>query len=318
MEELKEEWRSLREGSSVVTAESGAVPAASESEQETAPAQIEKQETVKQKKTEEDKKDSAAKEEDTRNYDMQIVILGDSIMDGDRTESGVADIISEQLNAKVYNMSMGGTTAALTTYEQYNFSTWSSRCLMGVVNGILGNINTDIFEGYAAGEILKTCDFDKTDYFIIEYGVNDFLTQQIPNSRYLEGGDTLAVDEVHTYTGALQDAINRLKSRFPNAGIVLVAPHYCQVFNGSTFIGDAYSLDYGYGPLITYARGAGYVAGLFEEDGVIFFNAFEDSGIDAETADEYLADGIHLTPLGARVYAEKLAKIIRNDYAPEE
>mgnify|MGYP006990304777 CR=1 FL=1 len=34
-----------------------------------------------------DKKDSAAKEEDTRNYDMQIVILGDSIMDGDRTES---------------------------------------------------------------------------------------------------------------------------------------------------------------------------------------------------------------------------------------
>ena len=318
VEELKEEWRSLREGSSVVTAESGAVPAASESEQETAPAQIEKQETVKQKKTEEDKKDSAAKEEDTRNYDMQIVILGDSIMDGDRTESGVADIISEQLNAKVYNMSMGGTTAALTTYEQYNFSTWSSRCLMGVVNGILGNINTDIFEGYAAGEILKTCDFDKTDYFIIEYGVNDFLTQQIPNSRYLEGGDTLAVDEVHTYTGALQDAINRLKSRFPNAGLVLVAPHYCQVFNGSTFIGDAYSLDYGYGPLITYARGAGYVAGLFEEDGVIFFNAFEDSGIDAETADEYLADGIHLTPLGARVYAEKLAKIIRNDYAPEE
>ena len=55
VEELKEEWRSLREGSSVVTAESGAVPAASESEQETAPAQIEKQETVKQKKTEDRK-----------------------------------------------------------------------------------------------------------------------------------------------------------------------------------------------------------------------------------------------------------------------
>lgn len=318
VEELKEEWRSLREGSSVVTAESGAVPAASEAEQETAPAQIEKKETVKQEKKEEDKKDSAPKEEDTRNYDMQIVILGDSIMDGDRTESGVADIIGEQLNAKVYNMSMGGTTAALTTYEQYNFSTWSSRCLMGVVNGILGNINTDIFDGYAAGEILKTCDFDKTDYFIIEYGVNDFLTQQIPNSRYLEGGDTLAVDGTHTYTGALEDAVSRLRERFPDAGILLVAPHYCQVFNGNTFIGDGYSLDYGYGPLITYARGAGYVAGLFEGDGVFFFNAFEESGIDADTADDYLADGVHMTPLGARVYAEKIAKIIYNDYAPEE
>lgn len=317
VEELKEEWRSLREGSSVVTAESDAAPAASEAEKETEPTKIEKQETAKEEKTEE-KKEEPVPEEDNRNYDMQIVILGDSIMDGDRSESGAADIIGEQLNAKIYNMSMGGTTAALMPTEQYNFATWNSRCLMGVVNAILGNINTDIFDGYAAGDVLKTCDFDKTDYFIIEYGVNDFLTQQIPNSRYLEGGGTLGMDDAHTYTGALNDAVSRLKDRFPDAVILLVAPHYCQVFNGDTFIGDGYSLDYGYGPLITYARGAGYVAGLFEGENVIFFNAFEDSGIDAGTADKYLADGIHMTPLGARVYAEKIAKIIRDNYWPEE
>lgn len=318
VEELKEEWRSLREGSSVVTAESGAVPAASEAEQEKEPARITKQETPEKEKAEEKKEEPAPQEEDDKDYSMQIVILGDSIMDGDRTESGAADIISEQLGAKVYNMSMGGTTAALMPTEQYNFAKWESRGLLGVVNGILGNINTDIFDGYAAGDVLKTCDFDKTDYFIIEYGVNDFLTKQIPNSRYLEGGDTLAIDEAHTYTGALQDAVSRLKERFPDAGILLVAPHYCQVFNGNTFVGDGYSLDYGYGPLITYARGAGYVAGLFEEQRVFFFNAFEESGIDAGTAEQYLADGIHMTPLGARVYAEKIAKIIYNDYAPEE
>lgn len=324
VEELKEEWRSLREGSSVVTAESGAVPAASEAEQEKEPAQITKQETPEKEKAqgkdkpEEKKEESEPAEEDDREYSMQIVILGDSIMDGDRTESGAADIIGEQLDAKVYNMSMGGTTAALMPNEQYNFAKWESRGLMGVVNAILGNINTDIFEGYAAGEVLKTCDFDKTDYFIIEYGVNDFLTGQIPNSRYLEGGDTLAMDAAHTYTGALEDAVGRLKERFPDAGILLVAPHYCQVFNGNTFIGDGYSLDYGYGPLITYARGAGYVAGLFEEQRVFFFNAFEESGIDAGTAEQYLADGIHMTPLGARVYAEKIAKIIHSDFAPEE
>lgn len=316
VEELKEEWRSLKEGSSVVTAESEAAPAASEAEQEKAPAKITKEETAQ--KTEENKVDAVPKEEDDREYSMQIVILGDSIMDGDRSESGAADIIGEQLDAKVYNMSMGGTTAALMPNEQYNFATWDSRCLLGVVNGILGNINTDIFDGYAAGEVLKTCDFEKTDYFIIEYGVNDFLTGQIPNSRYLEGGDTLAVDEAHTYTGALNDAISRLKDRFPNAGILVIAPHYCQVFSGSTFIGDGYSLDYGYGPLINFARGAGYSAEQFKEEGVLFFNAFEESGIDAGTADQYLADGIHMTPLGARVYAEKAAAFIRNDFAPEE
>lgn len=319
VEELKEEWRGLKESSSVVTAGGEAAPAASEAEQEKTPAKMTKQETVKKEdKKEEKKEEPAPEEEDTGKYAMQIVIMGDSIMDGDRTESGAADIIGEQLNAKIYNMSMGGTTAALLPNEQYNSATWDSRSLMGVVNGILGNINTDIFDGYAAGEVLKTCDFDKTDYFIIEYGVNDFLTGQIPNSRYLEGGDTLAIDEAHTYTGALNDAISRLKERFPDAGILVIAPHYCQVFNAGTFIGDGYSLDYGYGPLINFARGAGYIAEQYKEEGVLFFNAFEESGISADTADDYLSDGVHMTPLGARVYAEKAAHFIRQDYAPEE
>lgn len=313
VEELKEEWRKLQDGTSVVTSQEEAAPAGSSQEQPEQTAKV-----VEQKKTQDVQKETKVQEDDNRHYDMQIVVLGDSIMDGDRTESGAADIISQQLNAKVYNMSMGGTTAALMPNEQYNFATWDSRCLMGVVNAIVGNINTDIFEGYAAGEVLKTCDFDKTDYFIIEYGVNDFLTGQIPNSRYLEGGDTLAVDSTHTYTGALEDAINRLRTRFPDAGIMLIAPHYCQVFSGNTFIGDGYSLDYGYGSLVTFARGAGYVADQFKEEGILFFNAFEDSGIDADTADDYLEDGVHMTPLGARVYAEKLAGIIRRDFYPEE
>ena len=322
VEELKEEWRKLQEGSSVVTGQSEPETAGSEGEAEDASVKTTTQpdgEDGDQAAADaESSEDEEEEEKNKRKYSMQIVILGDSIMDGDRSESGAADIIGEQLNAKIYNMSMGGTTAALMPNEQYNFATWNSRCLMGVVNAIVGNINTDIFDGYAAGEVLKTCDFEETDYFIIEYGVNDFLTGQIPNSRYLEGGDTLAIDATHTYTGALEDAVNRLKSKFPDAGILIIGPHYCQVFNGSTFIGDGYSLDYGYGPLITFARGGGYIADLYKEEGVLYFNAFEESGINAETADDYLADGIHMTPLGARVYAEKAASIIRNDFAPEE
>ncbi len=319
VEELKEEWRKLQEGSSVVTAQNEPESAESEGKPEAAsPVKAVEQSKGETSQGNAQTEKSDEKDKDERTYSMQIVILGDSIMDGDRTESGAADIIGEQLNAKIYNMSMGGTTAALMPNEQYNFATWDSRCLMGVVNAIVGNINTDIFDGYAAGEVLKTCDFEETDYFIIEYGVNDFLTGQIPNSRYLEGGDTLAIDSTHTYTGALEDAVNRLKSAFPDAGILIIGPHYCQVFNGDTFIGDGYSLDYGYGPLITFARGGGYIADLYKEEGVIYFNAFEESGINAETADDYLEDGIHMTPLGARVYAEKAAELIRKNFAPEE
>lgn len=315
VQELKEEWQRLQENASVTTSREEQTPVGSVEKPAETPVKVVEQKP-EQKPAEENKK--PAEEKDERNYSMQVVILGDSIMDGDRTESGAADIISEQLNAKVYNMSIGGTTAALLPTESAGFNDWTSWGLLGVVNAILGYVDADLFDGFAAKEILETCDFSKTDYFIIEYGVNDFLTGKIPNSRYLEDGNELAVRNDSTYTGALESAITKLRSNFPNAQILVAGPHYCQIFSGKTFIGDGYSLDYGYGPLINFARGAGYVAEQHKEDGVIFFNAFEESGIDAETADEYLEDGVHMTPLGARVYAEKIAAIIRSDYAPEE
>lgn len=320
VQELKEEWQRLQNEASVTTTRGEQQPVGSAETVEQAPTKV-MEKTEDTPKAQEQQPLAAAEtqeQEDDWNYSMQVVILGDSIMDNDRTESGVADIISKQLNAKVYNLAMGGTTASMMPGERYDVTQWDSRSLLGVVNAIQGNIGTDIFEGYAAGDLLKSCDFSKTDYFIIEYGVNDFLTGKIPNSRYLENGDTLPVDNVYTYTGALEEAVSRLERSFPNAQILLVGPHYCQIFSGKTFLGDGYSLDYGYGPLINFSRGAGYVAEQHREKGLLFFNAFENSGIDAETADKYLADGVHMTPLGARVYAEKIAEIIRRDYAPEE
>lgn len=314
VQELKEEWSRLQEEAGVTTS-SEQIPEASVEKPEETPVKVMEQQTEQKPAQQET---PPVEEEDDREYGMQIVILGDSIMDGDRTESGAADIISEQLGAKVYNMSIGGTTAALMPTDSYDFKNWNSCGLLGLVNAIQGNISTDVFKGYAAEQMLKTCDFSKTDYFIIEYGVNDFLTGKIPNSRYLENGDTLPVESHCTYTGALDSAITKLKSSFPDAQILVVSPHYCQVFSGKTFIGDGYSLDYGYGPLINFARGAGYVAEQHKEDGVLFFNAFEESGIDAETADKYLVDGIHMTPLGARIYAERIARIIYKDYSPDE
>lgn len=315
MQELKQEWNQIKDGTSVVTSAEDQEQAVSSGEKTDAePPKVVEQTTGKD--------DAAEKNGDLpdeeQDYDMQIVIMGDSIMDNDRTESGIAAIIGEQCNAKVYNMAMGGTTAALMPTEQYNYATWDSRCLLGVVNAILGNINTEIFDDYAAGKILKECDFDKTDYFIIEYGVNDFLTGQIPQSRYLEGGDTLAVDSVHTYTGALENAVTLLQDRFPDAKILLIAPHYCQIFNGTTFVGDGYSVDYGWGPLINFARGTGYIYEQHKDENVFFYNAFEESGINAETADDYLEDGVHLTPAGNRVYAEYAARLINADFRPEE
>lgn len=265
--------------------------------------------------------DDAAEQEETqeeeKKYDMQIVFMGDSILDSTREYDGVAYLISQSCNAKVYNLSMGGTTAGLLPGESGDYAQWDSRSLLGVVNAITGRIDTKIFDNYKAGELMKTCDFSKTDYFVIEYGINDFLSQ-IPTSRYLANGDRRNEDEEHTYGGALNEAVRKLRDAYPDAKILLIAPHYCQFFSGETFIGDGYSLDYGYGTLIEYARACGYVYDQHREDNVLLYNAFEVSGIDAYTADDYLEDGIHLTSEGRRKYAEDLSRKIMKDFYPEE
>ncbi|MDE5596828.1 MAG: hypothetical protein K2J04_03250, partial [Lachnospiraceae bacterium] len=151
---------------------------------------------------EEDKQPEQNDLKDDKEYAMQIVFMGDSIIDFDREFDGVASLVSDACNAEVYNMAIGGTTAALLTDERYDYDNWESIGLLGVVNAILGNIDTTIFENYKAGENLKNCDFSKTDYFIIEYGVNDFMAKG-PPSVYLENGETRDVSGTHTYAGAL-------------------------------------------------------------------------------------------------------------------
>ncbi len=256
-------------------------------------------------------------EDDTKEYDMQLVFLGDSILDNTREYDGVATLIAGACNARVYNLSIGGTTAAMKQTDQYDFNNWNSSSLLGVVNAIIGNIDKSFFKDYKAGQVMNTCDFSQTDYFIIEYGVNDFLAQ-VPVSKYLEGGGELNVQNYHTYAGALDIAVTLLHDTYPNAKILVIAPHYCQIFSGETFIGDGYSLDYGYGALIDYARVCGYVAEQHKEDGVMFYNAFEESGINAYTADQCLEDGIHLTAEGRRKYAEYAARLILADFNREE
>lgn len=252
--------------------------------------------------------------EEEKHYDMQIVFLGDSILDGDRGESGVAAIVGHSCGAKVYNLAIGGTTAALRPGERYDFNNWSSWCGLGVVNAMLGNIDHNVFTSLRAKDDMDACDFSQTDYFVIEYGINDFLSQ-IPQSRYMADGSTLNVSGTHTYTGALETMVQLLSSAYPSAKILLVSPHYCQFYDGATFVGDAYSLGYGYGNLLVYSEGTTHVYEVFRDNGnVFYFNAFADSGIDAYSAEDYLEDGIHLTPLGQRKYAEAIAKRINDDF----
>lgn len=232
---------------------------------------------------------------------LQIVFLGDSILDGYRGSTGIDYLTGINCNADVYNLAMGGTTAALTTYEKAEYERWSSRSLQGVVHAVCGEIDAGIMDGYKAGEVFASCDFSKTDYFVIEYGMNDFLSG-IPLNDESEFYDA------YTYVGALRVAVQRLREFYPEAAVVLCSPNYAQFFAGDgAYLGDGNTVNNGGGTLAEYYRVCGNVA---QDMNTLFLNAYEGIGLDSYTAQEYLEDGIHLSEKGRRKYAEKLSQVI--------
>lgn len=234
--------------------------------------------------------------------ELQLVFLGDSIFDNNRDGTGIPYLTAVQCNADVYNLAIGGTTATIRPTESAENEKWESRGLMGVVKAMQKIIPTDIFVGTRTKEILDNpdIDFTKTDYFIIEYGIND----------YFEGTPISNLDEpysMYNYVGALRCAISQLKDFAPDCTIVICPPHYCMFYNGDRYVGDSNVTDKGFGTLRDYMEICEYVAG---ENDTLFLNTYDDLGIDGYTADEYLEDGIHLTAEGRQIYADALAKMI--------
>lgn len=234
---------------------------------------------------------------------LQIVFLGDSIFDNNRDGTGVPGRTAAQCNANGYNLAIGGTCASVEWDEHTGHEDWTSRSLVGVVNAIAKYIPTDIFVNDTATKAIlddSNIDFSKTDYFVVEYGMNDFLNTH-PMTREEAPSDT------KSYVGALDYSVAILKSIAPDATIILCSPTYAQFYNGDWMIGDGNTINNGYGTLFDYKGSCEYVA---NNQQVLFFNAYQNLGIDGYTADEYLEDGIHLTDKGRQLYADALTKMI--------
>lgn len=234
---------------------------------------------------------------------LQIVFLGDSIFAAYEDGTDVPARTAAQCGARGYNLAIGGTTAAVADkHTSLGWDDWTSISLVGVVHAIVGHISTDVFEGYDIKEILDApgIDFSQTDYFVIQYGVNDFLSA-VPMS------DSSKSMDLHSYVGALRYAVSTLKGYAPDATIVLCSPTYARFYNGDWMIGDGNSINNGYGTLYEYKDTCEYVANEYQ---TVYYNAYEWLGIDGYTADEYLEDGIHLTDKGRQLYADALTKLI--------
>lgn len=234
---------------------------------------------------------------------LQIVFLGDSILDGHRDDTGIAYLTGVYCDATVYNLAIGGTTAALKADESAVYESWHSQCMQGVVHAICGNVDPAILDGNHVREVFDSCDFSKTDYFVLEFGVNDFLSG-IPIN------DDDDVYDEHTYVGALRVAVASLRQYYPDAQIVLCSPAYAQFWGkDGAFLGDGNMVNNGQGTLAEYYRVCGNVS---YDSNTLFLDAYAGIGLNTYTAEEWLEDGIHLTEKGRRKYAEKLSELILN------
>lgn len=247
--------------------------------------------------------DPTAEEPETNSEsELQLVFLGDSIFDNNRDGTGVPYLTAVACDANLYNLAIGGTSATLERGEPEEHELWDSQSLVGIVKVLEGDVTTDAFAGTRAKEILddKEIDWSNTDYFIVEYGLNDFF-------RAAPMGNSENIYDVYAYSGALRYAVSNLQEVSIDATVILCGPHYAQFFSGNQFIGDGNTLNTGHGTLFDYKGTCQYVA---KEQGAVFFDAYLDLGIDGYTAEDYLEDGVHLTEEGRKLYAEALANMI--------
>ena len=237
----------------------------------------------------------------------QIVIFGDSQFGNFRDDSGAATWIQHYCKARVFNCAQGGTTAALYN-EDDDLANWDSRSFVGMAHVAAGDVSPEFIKKYneeAYSVIANVEDFALTDYFIVEYGVNDFM-----NSVPL-WSDSYA--DPKTYTGALTIGIQILQKAFPKSKIILVSPNYAQFFSSSdhSYLGDGNILNNGYAVLRDYSNACCGIAGEF--DNVISVDSYDWMKIWSGNAQEYLLDGIHLNNNGRIRFARLISRFIVRD-----
>ena len=235
---------------------------------------------------------------------FQVVVLGDSQFANFLGTEGLGYLLSQKLHANVYNLALGGKCAAAEQEDRgKDMSQWGTTCGVNLMKAIVGEQDTTCLNGWDyQRNVFNSCDFSKTDLFVLDYGVNDYLSKK---PMYDENDP----DSVYTYFGALESMILDIRNYFPEAQILVCTPTYAQFWQGGTgaFLGDSNIINNGYGTLYNYVETATHPAGGHQNTSTV--NEYENSGINPYTASEDLLDGIHMTDAGRVKYANLLSRV---------
>lgn len=235
-----------------------------------------------------------------RANDKKIVIFGDSIWDGWRDETGIANQVAEQMGATVYNCAIGGSRATSDSNNTDIRGEWNSQSLNTMMYIARGELVADAqLEGIPALDILREVDFSTVDYVIFSYGLNDYFFNVPIDSD--EG-----MYEMDTFMGAIRHAANKMRETFPNLQIIFITPTYCDLWPGEE---DCTNHSFGSGVLPDYVNG---MITASEQVNTYLLNMYEKMELNADNLKDYSDDGVHLNQLGREKYAHIVSEYINS------
>lgn len=237
---------------------------------------------------------------------VNIVVLGDSIWDLVRDDTGIAANLERDLGKKatIYNCAIKGSRAAAAGGVREDGTEQNDICLCAMARYITGVRADAIPEQYEAKTVLSQVDFNQVDYVLIAYGLNDYfggVKLKNPDNCY----------DVTTYEGALCSSIEMIRNAYPNVKFMILSPTYCQGYSYGQVVHESNSYSYGGGTCLDYVSAAEEIADAYQ---IPFVNNTEALQVSIHNGPQYLADATHLSEIGREKYAANLAAAILKTY----
>lgn len=233
-----------------------------------------------------------------------VVFLGDDQFDlGRSDDTAISDYVESLLGTKanVINLGCSGVTATTALGTDND----TSMNFVNVAKFLNGQMDDTFFNNFPdAKEEAFIFDPADVDFYVVEYGINDFL-----QVKELSNGEKKS--DTTCYTNAIATGLDLLVQASPNAKIVLCSPVYSMFYAE-----DGSSLGSGHVYSNTFGKYLDYCAGCIQQSSLhdcITFDAFGDAfmNINDQTISEYMEnDGIHLTRAGRNTFAAVVAHMI--------
>ena len=245
--------------------------------------------------------------------ELHILFLGDDIFTyGDDAQS-IPNQVAQATGATVYNCAFPQSTLALSeaTFNESNANDAFSFSMLalGIHAGDFSFLDyykesSTIYDSTVEQTIqeLKNIDFNKIDIIFLGYGTYDYLNGHMTT-------DITSSIALNSVTGSLTAGITTIRELYPHIRFVLMSPTFCYYDEGDGTLSQGDIRRVG----STNENLGGYVVSMKAvciDLEVSFLDNYFGIPLNAETAQQYLVDAIHVNNKCRELIANKVIDYI--------